>query len=175
MKDTPPIITRRLRLEAIKPETLAALLAGDVPAAESSQGKRLSTDFLETVDDFFLQIQLDRMVANAGGREWCARLIVRDDDGDVIGHCGFHGPPEDIGRAEIGYSVLPAFRRQGYAVEAAQGLIDFARAKGRTTVFACVAPSNEASLAVVGRLGFRQTGLQIDEIDGEELVFEIEL
>jgi hypothetical protein len=32
-----------------------------------------------------------------------------------------------------------------------------------------------ASLAVVERLGFRRTGTQIDEIDGEEWVFELSL
>jgi ribosomal-protein-alanine N-acetyltransferase len=37
-----------------------------------------------------------------------------------------------------------------------------------------VAPSNDRSLAVVGRLGFRQTGVRWDELDGEELVFELD-
>jgi RimJ/RimL family protein N-acetyltransferase len=36
-----------------------------------------------------------------------------------------------------------------------------------------VAPSNPPSLAVVRKVGFVQTGVQMDEIDGEELVFEI--
>ena len=39
---------------------------------------------------------------------------------------------------------------------------------------ASVSPGNVASLAVIGRLGFRQTGVQIDDIDGEELVFQLD-
>ena len=39
---------------------------------------------------------------------------------------------------------------------------------------ASVSPGNVASLAVIGRLGFRQTGVQIDDVDGEELVFDLE-
>jgi RimJ/RimL family protein N-acetyltransferase len=39
---------------------------------------------------------------------------------------------------------------------------------------ASVAPDNVASLAIIGRLGFRQTGIQIDDVDGEELVFELD-
>jgi len=60
-------------------------------------------------------------------------------------------------------------------VEAAGGLLDWARSQGETVVFASVAPDNRASLAVVEKLGFRQTGVQIDEIDGEEGVFELNL
>lgn len=78
-----------------------------------------------------------------------------------------------MGRAEIGYTVLPAHRRQGLATEAARALIAWAWAQGERTVFATVAPTNPASLAVVRRLGFVETGSQIDDIDGLELVFEI--
>jgi RimJ/RimL family protein N-acetyltransferase len=41
------------------------------------------------------------------------------------------------------------------------------------TVFASVAPANLASLAVVHKVGFVQAGVQMDEIDGEQLVFEV--
>jgi RimJ/RimL family protein N-acetyltransferase len=115
------------------------------------------------------------MTSRPSGRGWCARTIVREEDGAVIGHCGFHGPPEDVGRAEIGYTILPPYRRQGFAVETAQGLVDWARTQGETVVFASVSPDNLASLAVVEKLGFRQTGVQVDEIDGEEGVFELAL
>jgi RimJ/RimL family protein N-acetyltransferase len=123
----------------------------------------------------FLKIQLERMTARPTGRGWCVRVIIREDDGAVIGDCGFHGPPQDVGRAEIGYMILPPYRRQGYAGEAAQGLVDWARAQGETVVHASVAPDNVASLAVVAKLGFRRTGVQVDEIDGEEGVFELNL
>jgi len=36
-----------------------------------------------------------------------------------------------------------------------------------------VSPDNEPSLNLVRKLGFAQTGSQIDEIDGLELVFEL--
>ena len=39
---------------------------------------------------------------------------------------------------------------------------------------ASVAPDNVPSLAVVAKFGFRQVGVQIDDIDGEELVFELD-
>jgi ribosomal-protein-alanine N-acetyltransferase len=39
---------------------------------------------------------------------------------------------------------------------------------------ASVAPDNERSLNLIGKLGFVQTGEQWDERDGLELVFELE-
>jgi ribosomal-protein-alanine N-acetyltransferase len=38
-----------------------------------------------------------------------------------------------------------------------------------------VAPDNERSLNLIGKLGFRQTGDQWDDEDGLELVFELEV
>ncbi len=166
------IITERLCLEPLRPESLTALINGDRNGVRRAQGRDLPDGFFGPSDQIFLKIQHDRMEARPTGRGWCARVIVRRDDGTVIGHCGFHGPPQDVGRAEIGYTILPAYRRQGYAVEAARALLEWARAQGERVVFASVSLDNAPSLAVMAALGFRQTGVQIDEIDGEEQVFE---
>jgi len=37
-----------------------------------------------------------------------------------------------------------------------------------------VSPDNVASLGVIGQFGFQQVGVQIDDIDGEELVFDLD-
>jgi len=55
----------------------------------------------------------DGIRSRPSGRSWCIRAIVRDEDDTVIGHSGFHGPPEDVGHAEIGYNVLEPYRRNG--------------------------------------------------------------
>ena len=57
-------------------------------------------------DDVFLQVPLRRMEEDPGGRGWCVRAMVRVEDSAVVGHCGFHGPPMAVGRAEIGYIEL---------------------------------------------------------------------
>jgi ribosomal-protein-alanine N-acetyltransferase len=90
-----------------------------------------------------------------------------------VGNVGFHGPPDDQGRVEIGYGIVPSHRGQGYAREAIAALTDWAFATGEARVcVASVSPRNAASLALVRSLGFRQVGEQIDEVDGLELVFE---
>ena len=44
----------------------------------------------------------------------------------VIGSIGFHGPPDEQGRLEIGYRVEPRYRRRGYAREAVRAMFDWA-------------------------------------------------
>ena len=127
-----------------------------------------------TFDDLsgFLPVQLHRMESQPTERDWMARFIVlREPEPQLAGHCGFHGPPRTIGRAEIGYTVFTAFRGRGFAKEAAQALVSWAHNHGEREVYASVAPTNLPSLAVVRAVGFEQVGEQMDEVDGLELVF----
>jgi ribosomal-protein-alanine N-acetyltransferase len=168
-----PIRTERLDLVALAPQAIRALIAGSRDEAERVLKLSLPAEFPNAGDlDGFLPIQLKRMEAEPNRREWMARLMVSQPDG-VVGHCGFHGPPDRIGRAEIGYTVFSPFRGRGYASEAAQGLVDWAFDHGEREVYATVSPGNAPSLAVVRRLGFTQVGTQEDEVDGLELVFVI--
>jgi RimJ/RimL family protein N-acetyltransferase len=98
----------------------------------------------------------------------------------MIGHIGFHGPrgvngPQKPGALEVGYTVFEPFRRRGYATEAVEAILEWAREEhGVRHFIASVGPGNVPSLALVRRLGFRETGTQWDDEDGEELVFELE-
>ena len=94
----------------------------------------------------------------------------------MVGQIGFHEPPDRAGVVEVGYMVFPEHRRRGYAEEALRTMIDWAAGRpGVTAVRASVSPHNEPSLNLVAKLGFVQTGSQIDDIDGLELVFELPL
>ena len=79
-----------------------------------------------------------------------------------------------VNRQRARYAVFPDFHGHGYAIEAAAALIGWARARHNVRRFiASIDPDNEASLAIVRRLGFVQTGEQWDDEDGLELVFEL--
>lgn len=56
--------------------------------------------------------------------------------------------------ASIGYMFSPRAWGHGYATEAAKGMIDHLRAQGAHTIKAEIDVRNEASKAVVARLGF---------------------
>ena len=168
------IDTARLRLVVLTPETLERLLAADLDGASRHMGCVFANDFLATVNDVFLTRQLDGLRRRPLTPGWFARAIVRREDDRVIGHCGFHGDPADVGRAEIGYTVLAPFRRQGFATESAQGLVDWSRAQGSDAVFATIAADNAASIALVTRLGFRRSAVHLSR-GAEEYVFELPL
>jgi ribosomal-protein-alanine N-acetyltransferase len=78
----------------------------------------------------------------------------------MIGNVGFHGQP-GVNAAgnergvEIGYGVQPEHRRQGYATEAVEGLIGWARTQGVDHFVASVSRDNEPSLASIRKLGLR--------------------
>jgi RimJ/RimL family protein N-acetyltransferase len=102
-------------------------------------------------------------------------MILTDEGGTrrVVGTIGFHGPPDPQQRVEIGYSVDPVYRRRGLAREAVRAMFDWAAAThGIRRFIASISPTNEPSLNLAAGFGFVQTGTQVDDLDGLELVFE---
>src|SRR5438309_11780311 len=162
--------TPRLKLIPFEPAPISRLIEGDRAAAEAALGAVLPQEF-PTAGDLagFLPIQLHRMQESPNRRDWMARLVTSHYQ-EISGHCGFHGPPEVIGRAEIGYTVFTPYRGQGFAKEAARALTAWALEQGEREVYACVAPNNGPSLAIIRALGFKQIGTQEDEDDGMEHV-----
>ncbi len=173
MSHDAPIETSRLRLVLLSPEALESLLAGDVEGATRVQGFELTHDFLASVNEAFLTIQLGGIRKSPLAPGWSVRAILRREDNQLIGHCGFHGAPQHVGRAEIGYTIFAPFRRRGYATESVRGLVQWAKEQGSIAVFAAVSPKNDSSLGVVKKLSFRQIGVQGGGGEGQELVFEL--
>jgi RimJ/RimL family protein N-acetyltransferase len=103
-----------------------------------------------------------------------ARAAVSEPDGAVVGHAGFHGPPDERGMVEVGYTVEPAYRRRGYARAMVSELLRWAGSDDRVRVVrASISPANAASLATIAGFGFQKVGEQWDEEDGLETVFEV--
>ena len=155
---------------------MQALVVRDLATAEAEIGAIVPTDLPDTLDNF-LRFRIADLSVDPEAQPWLGRAIVlTDDDGTerIIGSCGFHSPPEADGRVEVGYRVEPGWRRQGVATEAVHALFDWAHARGVDRFRASVSPDNVGSLAIITGLGFRQTGVQIDDIDGLELVFELD-
>jgi [ribosomal protein S5]-alanine N-acetyltransferase len=76
-------------------------------------------------------------------------------DGTQIGICGFV-KRETLPLPDIGFAFLPEFERRGYAFEAARATLEFGRGRlAMTRVLAIVSPANEASAALLLKLGFR--------------------
>ncbi len=175
--DVPPIRTARVELVSMSMPLMLNLLARDLEAAAAEIGAIVPTGMPDQLDHF-LQFRIADLEVDPSAQPWLGRAIVlTEPDGTrrIIGSAGFHSPPDADGRVEIGYRVEPAWRRQGLATEVVRGLFDWAaREHGVVRFRASVSPNNVPSLAIIRGLGFRQTGVQIDDIDGEELVFELD-
>ncbi|WP_425314775.1 GNAT family N-acetyltransferase [Streptomyces ambofaciens] len=165
---------KRVRFVELAGGAMSALLAGDLSGAGREAGISLTEYFMTDSARWLWQFRLDQMAADPGHARWMVRQAVVGDGGLVVGHAGFHGPPDEAGMVEIGYSVAPDFRRQGYGRSALVELLRLAGAEPTvTTVRATIGPDNVASLATISGFGFVQVGEQWDEEDGLELVFEV--
>lgn len=167
------IETPRLRLVAVTLEALVALRDRAFDDAARAQGFTFSDEFVGSVNEEFLTRQIEGLRRRRSTPGWFVRAVLRKEDDVLVGNCGFHGTPEDVGRAEIGYSIFEPYRGHGYASESAQALVDWAREQGSSSVFATVAERNAPSLGVVTKLGFERTGVRNDGGGATEYVFEL--
>jgi ribosomal-protein-alanine N-acetyltransferase len=152
---------------------MSALLADDLATARAEAGVDLGTLFVEARAKWLWNYRLKQLETEPEAAAWIARAVVAEPDGVVIGYAGFHGPPDDRGMVEVGYTVDPGHRRRGYATAILTALLERAAAEPAVRVVrASISPDNVASLATIAKFGFTRVGEQWDEEDGLELLFE---
>ena len=92
-------------------------------------------------------------------------VIIERETGTVVGDAGFLGRPDADGLVEIGYSVVPAARRRGFATEAAGALVTWALRRRRVrAVLAVCERDNLPSVRTLERVGFARTTEQGSKI-----------
>lgn len=90
--------------------------------------------------------------------------VIHKTDAMLIGMCGFPGPPDNDGVAEIAYGIAPSYQGRGYATEAAQALIEFATSDPRVRKLrAHTLAEPNASTRILEKCGFRRAGEAVDE------------
>lgn len=139
------LLTPRLRLRRARP--------GDLAALHAVLSHPIATRYWSTLPHASLEQT----------RAWLAGMIaalpqISDDfvvefEGRVVGKAGFYRLPE------LGYILHPDVWGQGLAREAVSAVIERAFARlDIPEIVADVDPRNQASLALLARLGFHQTG-----------------
>ncbi|PJG57798.1 GNAT family N-acetyltransferase [Aeromonas cavernicola] len=100
-------------------------------------------------------------------------LVERRADGAKLGICGLI-KRDTLPCQDIGYALLPNYRGQGYALEAAQAALQDGRERlGINRVIAIVAPGNDRSIALLTKLGLTCRGLlALGEGASASLLFE---
>ena len=85
--------------------------------------------------------------------------MVRKDDATSVGICGLF-KRDNLEFPDIGFAVLPDYCGRGYAAEAARAVLAHARDDLHLQrVAAIVSPGNEASIALIEKLGLTPSGM----------------
>lgn len=161
-----------LALVPLSLRCLAFLGDGDLAAAAAESGILLDPELLK--DSSLWRIFADRLAADPRHTDWSVNAVLLD--GVSVGHAGFHRAPDADGLVEIGYTVFAAHRRRGIAGQVVGVLLDRARESAEvTTVRACIAPDNIASLRVIAPYEFVHVRDVEDPDNGLEQVWELVL
>jgi ribosomal-protein-alanine N-acetyltransferase len=172
------IQSARLEMPLLSLEQLDLVANSETDPVAGQLDATLSTEWLEDVR-WLAGMRARQLRERPRDEPWLLRPIIRREPGrprEAIGYLNFHAGPDQHGMVEIGYTLMPSARGQGYAIEAVRAAFDWAtRVHGVRRFRASVAPDNERSLNLIGKLGFVRRGEQWDERDGLELVFELEV
>ncbi len=173
----PRIDTPRLALIPATEQTLRAELEGRAAFARVL-GIDVSEEWPpELYDDNATRWVLRSLEENPAFADWGMFYVAQArDDGtrEVIGTAGFKGPPDDAGVVEIGYAVLPAQRRRGFAREAVDGLLAWAFVDARVTrVIAHTLTELVPSIGVLRSAGFGFTGRGNDPEEPDAVRYDL--
>ncbi len=133
--------------------------------------RRIDADGRPSVDDLAEQLRVE--VGSSGLKVLAVEV---KDTAEVIDYCGLFAVdvrPSD--EPELAYELLAAAHGRGYATEAAEAVVAWARGAGYPRLWADVWDWNVASRRVLAKLGFRETGQVEPGGHGESLQTVLEL
>ncbi len=164
----------RIKIVQLDAETLAALAAGDLDAAQHSS-QIVLTPWLAGPDCARIwQRRAEQTLESPQDLPWVTGVIWDEELGIAVGRAGYHAAPDSDGMVEIGYGVDPTLRRRGYARAALRALIDRAHREPDVKVLrATISPTNPDSMALVHQFSFLEVGEQWDDEDGLEIIYEM--
>lgn len=149
-----PLQTQRLRLRELSPDDAGFILGllnqptwlrfiGDKNVRSLNDARR-----------YLLQGPIDSY-RRLGFGLYCAELLA---DATPIGLCGLI-KRDTLPEVDIGFALLPAYFGKGYIPEAARAVIEQGKTQfGLKRLLAITQPDNQASIAVLGKLGMQAEG-----------------
>ncbi|MFE2144221.1 GNAT family N-acetyltransferase [Streptomyces sp. NPDC059456] len=174
MNSAPLSTPKRVRFVELNAKALRALANGDLASGSTESGVALDEHFVGDRARWIFGYRADQLAKDPSAAPWITRAAVSEPDEVVVGDAGFHGPPDETGMVEVGFTVVPGYRRQGYARAMLAALLVRAAAEPEVrTVRARISPDNTASLATIAGFGFTRVGEQGNERDGRFVVFEV--
>ncbi|WP_205500577.1 GNAT family N-acetyltransferase [Rufibacter psychrotolerans] len=84
-------------------------------------------------------------------------MIVKQAGRVLIGDAGFKGRPNAAGEIDLGYGIIASEQNKGYGLEAAQGLVNWARLRPEVkTITARCALDNIGSARILEKMDFQE-------------------
>ena len=167
-------MTPRVEIVQLDAAALRGLADGDQAAAERTSPVPLSPYLAGPECRGVWAIRAEQVARDPSSAAWITGIVWDPERSLAVGRAGFHGPPDADGMVEVGYSIDPQFRRQGYARGALRALLARADAEPDVRTFrATISPDNVASRDLVLAHGLVEVGEQEDDEDGLEIVYEV--
>ena len=167
-------MTPRVEIVQLDAAALRALADGDQAAAERTSPVPLSPYLAGPECRRVWEIRAAQVLVDPASAAWITGVVWDPDRRLAVGRAGYHGPPDADGLVEVGYSIDPQHRRQGYARAALRVLHARAEADPHVRTFrATIAPENGASRDLVLAHGLVEVGEQEDDEDGLEIIYEV--
>jgi RimJ/RimL family protein N-acetyltransferase len=167
-------MTPRVEIVQLDAAALRGLADGNQAAAERTSPVPLSPYLAGPECRRVWEIRAAQVVENPASAAWTTGIVWDPERGLAVGRAGFHGPPDGYGMVEVGYSIDPQFRRQGYARAALRALLERAEAEPDVRTFrATISPDNVASRDLVLAHDLVEVGEQEDDEDGLEIIYEL--
>ncbi|MEN9741990.1 MAG: hypothetical protein RIR66_946 [Actinomycetota bacterium] len=166
--------TSRLELHQVSVEDLL-LLDVDPLSPELFEGKPFTNPFqvLQTGPSP-VRYRAPQVRQNPELNIWFIRWIVEKSSNQVVGSISFHSAPDQEGRIEVGLGIADEKQNLGYAKEALLAIWAWALGMPGVKIFRyTVSPHNAASISVIKFFDFDHIGVQIDEEDGPEDIYEM--
>ena len=164
--------TDRLSLREFTPQDAPFLLR---LVNEPGWIRNINNPGVRTLDDAlaWAEGRLFKAYRELGHGFWA---VQRRAGGELVGMCGLFKRPA-LPEPDIGYALLAEHEGCGYALEAARGCVAHARdVLGWQTLMAITAVDNPGSVALLGKLGFVEQGVeQLEGYEGPSRVFRLAL
>ncbi|SEN51186.1 ribosomal-protein-alanine N-acetyltransferase [Lihuaxuella thermophila] len=128
-------------------DQLSRLLGAKVPSEWPTQ---------DTKD--IVPLYLSSLEADPEMLGWGIWIAIHQKENTVVGDMGFKGKPDESGTVEIGYGIIPSYRNNGYATEAAGLLINwaFSHSAVKKVIAECL-PDHAPSVRVLEKLNMQRT------------------
>ncbi len=150
--------TERLRLIAAD-ASLIRLELHDRPALFATLGAESPVDWPPPLnDDASFGYFLGALESDPSFAGWGYWYVIEKRSNQPIGICGFKGMPDKAATVEIGYSIIPARQRHGFATECIAALIEWCGKLGARVVIGETLAELTESIRVMEKNGFSFDG-----------------